>query len=497
MIALTAALAITIGLLIARLDLAEVVGLADAEALYVAYGLHPQPAYLDHPGLIGWLATQLGPGPSPQALHRFTALTSVLMPWVGVLTARACGASPRGALRAYFPLALIPELSIGSFAFTPSLPFAFFWLLALGAAGWALRHTPARFGALLAVSAAGVAAALGVLSKLSGWLLASSLLLTWLGKRTLPRWRTLGPWAALGLFAILIAPLLRWYGAGAPLPHFDTNPQPAEAATTLLRPLLAVAPPFLYAGVLVGKDLAQRQHHSSVDRLLWLCLLVPLLPQVLLAVFSRSESEWLAPAYLTLSVHAARAPVLRSSLQTSCLGLGLAVAVLGWCWLRTSLPVKTGQLLGSYEPTADTSNDLYSWGPGRELLEGAVEAVRQRTGQTPVVVGPHWAVCAQADATLAGAAHVGCDSTELDDYDFWSQPRIWERAQTILYVTDSRFHAEPLQSFLGRSAVASHTTVVTRFGREVRQISISEFEREAEARAPLGGGPWNLLSPTR
>jgi len=43
-----------------RLDLSRLLGLGDGEALFFAYGLHPQPVYLNHPGLIGWLARCFG-----------------------------------------------------------------------------------------------------------------------------------------------------------------------------------------------------------------------------------------------------------------------------------------------------------------------------------------------------------------------------------------------------------------------------------------------------
>jgi hypothetical protein len=119
--ALIAALLISALLLGLRLDLAGVVGLGDSEALYAAYGLHPQPAYLHQPGLIGWLATVLGAGSSARAIHVFTAIVSTLLPWLGVGAAWAHGSEPRAALRAYFPRARLAEISIGWFAISPSM----------------------------------------------------------------------------------------------------------------------------------------------------------------------------------------------------------------------------------------------------------------------------------------------------------------------------------------------------------------------------------------
>jgi hypothetical protein len=58
-----AALAVlSAALLAVRLVAAERVGFGDSEALYAAYAVHPQPAYLDHPGMIGLMAHALGGG---------------------------------------------------------------------------------------------------------------------------------------------------------------------------------------------------------------------------------------------------------------------------------------------------------------------------------------------------------------------------------------------------------------------------------------------------
>ena len=59
-----------------RLVAASRVGFGDSEALYASYALHPQPAYLDHPGLVGLLARAVGGGtaPTPDRAHLFTAV---------------------------------------------------------------------------------------------------------------------------------------------------------------------------------------------------------------------------------------------------------------------------------------------------------------------------------------------------------------------------------------------------------------------------------------
>jgi dolichol-phosphate mannosyltransferase len=490
---LLAAILTSLALLAVRLDLAHVLGLSDAEALFVAYGLHPQPAYLDNPGLIGWLAHDLGSSATPALIHCFSAVAATLLPWVGVVAARALGAPPHAALRSYFPLALLPELSLGASAFTPNLPLAFCWLAALGSLGWALRKPPASFGTLLGCLAVGAAAGLCCLAKTSGWVLALALAWACLQRAEGARFRTLGPWAGAAIFGILVLPLIAWWRVHGVSLRGSSDVTWLHGLSTSLRPLLSATPPFLVAGALLARDLWKRERTSPVDRLLRIALVVPLLPLWLLALYANSEAEWLTPAYLVLSLQAARAKGPGRSLDRSCVAFGAGVVLLAWCWLRTDLPFRVGQMAGGYDGAWDISSDLYGWGPGRGLLERAVADARQRTGQTPLVIGPHWAICAQADVALGGRVPVGCDSAQLDDYDYWSRAANWPEAETILFVTDSRFNEVPPDSFYGRPSLAVHDVVVTRAGREVRRISVSEFDRD-EANAQGDGA---AVSPAR
>ena len=304
-----AAVVISVVLLGLRLDLSRTLGLGDAEALFFAYGFHPQAAYLDQPGLIGWLARCLGPDASPSLIHLCTSLAATVFPWFGVLAARACGASGQAALRSYFPLALLPELSLGAAGFTPDLPFAFAWLGALAGAGWALRHPPAAFRTLLASLAAGGAASLCCLSRGGGWLLVLSLAWVGLERTRAARLRTLAPWAGLFVFSILIAPLVSWWLSHGMSLRLNLEPSWQSVSVALFRPLVAATPPFLFAGALVARDLLRDERRTPIDRLLLLNLLVPVLSGLAfthfglarLAELRRAQGELVAfreqPAY--------------------------------------------------------------------------------------------------------------------------------------------------------------------------------------------------------
>src|SRR5882672_10013392 len=126
---LPALVAATVALLGIRMYAAQRIGFGDAEALYACYARHPQPVYLDHPGLIGVLARALGAGdsPSPLAAHIGTALLATAAPWMAALAARTAGASWSAASLAAGALMLAPEISVGLFGMTPDLLLFVLW----------------------------------------------------------------------------------------------------------------------------------------------------------------------------------------------------------------------------------------------------------------------------------------------------------------------------------------------------------------------------------
>ena len=131
---------------------------------------------------------------------------------------------------------------------------------------------------------------------------------------------------------------------------------------------------------------------------------------------------------------------------------GVAVAIVAWLWVMTPLPIYT---LGSaYRARYDLANDLYAWGPGRRLIEQAVDEARLDAQKLPVVVGPHYIVCAQAHAVLGGSVPVGCNSPIRDDFDAWYPRQRWLDAPVVLYVQDSRFEVDPRPSFRAASCAA-------------------------------------------
>lgn len=477
----------SLALLGLRLHVAFGTGFGDAEALYASYALHPQPAYLDHPGLIGSIARVIGRGgaPSPLAAHLFTTAAAGAVPWLGALASRAAGASTRGSLWVALALSWVPELAIGLFGLTPDLPLALTWLGALALAALAARSPKDSFRALLFTLGVGALVGLATLSKASGVLLGASLLAASLGRGLRDRYRTAAPWAALAVALVLMAKVVHYEASqGWPMLHHRLISTQSASGLSLRNlgaflggQLAYVTPPFLFGAALVARDLWRRRREDAVSALLCWSTLLPALPLGLLCLWSRvAEPHWFAPAYLALAVHLGRTDAVGPKLARGCFFTGAVVVAVAWLWIRTPIAVRA--LGDSYRARYDLSNDLYAW--DGKALDNALEVVSSEAGESAVVVGPHWIVCAQAHARLGFRAQVGCNGPRRDDFDRWLPRARWAKARHVLYVHDSRFEVDPERELPGRLVRSVRRADVVRGGRVVRSIWFSHLELTGE-----------------
>lgn len=484
------ALAASLLLLLLRLQVAHGTGFGDAEALYASYALHPQPAYLDHPGLIGSLARLIGRGdpPRPELAHLVTSVLATAVPWVAALASRLAGATPRRALLLVIGLAFTPELAIGLYGMTPDLPLALFWFLALGSACRALCLPSGAFRALAYALGAGVAVGFASLAKLPGLGLGAGLCIGLAASRERSRWATLAPWAALITAGILVSPVVHWeLTHGFPMlkhrlisTQGDAGFSPRNALAFLGGQLAYVSPPLVVCAVVVARDLARRWREDAVSSLLFWSFVVTALPLGLLCLWSRgAEPHWFAPAYLPLALHFGRAELVSRRLARASVITGASVVALAWLWIKTPLAPK---LLGHrYRPRYDLTNDLFAWQPGARLLERVLDDARERGVSTPVIVGPHWIVCAQIHARFGRRVQVGCNGPRRDDFDTWYPRADWAKSERVLYVHDSRFDVDPSRELPGRSVRAVHKTEVVRAGTTVRTIWVTEMVLDQDA----------------
>lgn len=477
---------------------ARVVGFGDAEALYASYALHPQPAYLDHPGLVGILARAIGGGlaPRPEDAHRVTGLLATLAPWVLVLVARSLGAARHAAVAAGLVVATVPELAIGLFGMTPDLLLYFAFLGAVGMAAVGLSEAPGTLRASGALVSAGALAGVAGASKVTGLLLFPALVFVYLADPAAKRHaRTPWPWAGLSAGLVVLVPVLQHQVAhGWPmLRHRLVDTQAGAGASlrnlgALVGGQLVYVSPLLFAtAVALFVDLLRRRREDTVTRLLFAASAFPLAALLPLCLWSRvAEPHWLAPALLPLPLHAARRAgaaigwgarlVGRRFLAAgAALGLVASLAVHAWVLVPSLLRFAPA----SYDPKLDIANELFGW-------PAATEGVREVVGEglRTTVVGPHWVICAQLEATLGapGTARVGCLTEIGDDWSSWNPRERWEKDDRVVFVTDERFPVDPAGLFPDRNVTSVRNVATFRGGRRVRTFTITVLDRAARAR---------------
>jgi hypothetical protein len=471
-----------------RLVASARVGFGDSEALYASYALHPQPAYLDHPGLIGGIARAIGGGtaPTPEHAHLVTSVLATLVPWVMMLAARACGAPLRRACAAALIFAVVPEIAIGLFAMTPDLPLALSWLGALGFAAAALKAPRGSVMASVGFAASGVLAGLAAASKVTGLLLFASLAVAYASRPARVHVRAVAPWAGLAAGAILFAPYIAFEAQrGWPmLAHRLVDTQHASGlswrnAGALVGGQLAYLSPLVALLVVLAAREAWRGRHDAVGSLLFASFVIPLVALAGLCLWSRAaEPHWLAPSLLALGPAAARAgtvPKRRLLVASGLVSGAIVAAVHAW----VLIPAAVRLAPASYDARFDLTNELYGWEPVVSAVRTEAFGEGAPRKSDTVVVGPHWVICAQLDAALRGEVPVGCDTPIPDDFDVWLPRDRWRAADSIVWVTDTRFGPPP--DLPTHAVVRTRHVHIRRGGREVRLFTVTVLERRAEA----------------
>ncbi len=474
-----------------KLAAAFQLGFADAEALYVTYSMFPQPAYLDHPGLVGLAVRGLGSDPTPLRVHLATAVLNTALPWCAVLVARALGAKHRASYLSGFAMLLVPMLSIGLFAFTPDLLLCGLWIVALGCAGRWLGSAPASFKAVLWGLATGAAIGLACLSKVSGLLLWIAVLATFVFT---PRGRahlaSLSPLLSVLLTGLLIAPLGVWeWKHGFPMLQHRLVATQTGAGVSLRNlgallggQLLYVTPPFLWAAFVVSRRLIRNDRRDAVDTLLLLATVIPGVVLGTLCLWSRvAEPHWIAPAYLALAFAAARSPDdVGPRLRRASVALGTSLFVAAWTWTNTGAFIA---LMGDrYRARYDLSNDLHVWRQALPAIVTARSAVGAQS-KPPVLFGPHWIVCAQLQAQLGPSVKIACGTPHGDDFQRYFARVGVAGASDVLVISDSRFDAKAAPALPRYAPVKTWTVQAKRNDALIRTVRISWWRRRARAQA--------------
>jgi len=496
-----------------RMYAATKVGFGDSEALYASYAAHPQPAYLDHPGLVGVVMRAIGENapPPPMRTHFVTAAIATLVPWLGFVLARAAGSARRPALVAALVLAVVPEMAIGLFAMTPDLLLAPLWLGSLALAAVALRETAPTNRAAVAFVGAGLLAGTACAAKASGALLFAALVVTYaslaLTKRAELRGtavRSVWPWAGLAAGLVVVLPIARFEAKlGWPMLRHRLVETQGAAGLALRNvgavvggQLLYLSPVVAVLAVLAARALVRDRSRDAVTRLLYVALAVPVVPLLALSVWSRvAEPHWLAPAFLVLPVYVA---VARSRSADASTALPRALAsrraflaaasvaalftVLAHAWVL--VPATARMRPETADPRLDIASELFGWPTAieavRDQMKGAATPFDPE-GREVVVVGPHWTICAQVHAAMPGV-RVGCATPVPDDFDRWLPRETWRRADHVLFVTDNRFPGDGSEQLPAHVRTQQTRVRVMRGGRSARVFELYLYDRRASGR---------------
>jgi hypothetical protein len=489
LVALTATSA---ALLATRVFAAARVGFGDSEALYASYALHPQAAYLDHPGLVGFVARVLGGGtaPSPLRAHLVTAIAATAFPWLLALACRACGSTWSRALAAALVAALAPEIAVGLFALTPDLLLSLAWTGAIGLAALGLRAAPGSGRASLAFAGAGLLAGVAVASKMTGLALFAALAIAYASRPARPHGRTIAPWAGLAAGAVVLVPIVAFeVRTGWPMLRHRLVDTQGDAgfsvrnAGALLGGQLVYLSPLVAVLAAIAAREAWRGREDAIGRLLWSCFVVPLTVLVPLCLWSRvAEPHWIAPALIALVPAVARASYApsRRLVAASC---GVAAAMVAAVHAWVLVPDAVLLAPASYDPRLDLSSELQGW---PEAMAAVREEVHAASIAGPdggdqgdlAVVGPHWVICAQLEAALRDQVPVGCDTPVADDFDFWWPRARWRSADVVVWVSDARFGPPTL---LMHAPLRQREVRIERAGRLVRVFTITVLARRAQA----------------
>ncbi len=469
-------------MLAVRLFASRTVGFGDSEALYACYALHPQAAYLDHPGLVGLFASSLGGGvlPSAQAAHMVTAVLASMLPWMVMIVAQRLGAQPRRAAIAGLVVACTPEIGIGLFAMTPDLLLAYLWLAFIGLCAMALESEPKSGRAAALFSIAGLVGGVAASAKITGLFLLPALVVTAYadGRHRRTAWPWVGtlagllPIAAIAQFEAAHAyPMLRHrfidtqHGAGASLRNLGS---------LVGGQLLYVSPIIVVIVILVARRLVRDRKSDVVTQLLFWTFALPILPLVVLCVWSRvAEPHWLAPPLLALPIFAARSDIeLSRRLVGSAMatGLGLVLAVHVWILSPSLLRFAPA----SYDPKVDIANELFGWPQASRSAGGLVDDAEAGQGMKldAWLVGPSWMVCAQLQAN-APQAQVGCATSTPTDFDDWAPRSRWSKADAIVFVTDDRMPVDVASVVPSFHTERTERVSVLRGGRIVRTFRLT------------------------
>ena len=429
------AIAAVLGFVALHLAAAAIIPLSPDETYYLSWSRFPAWGYYDHPPMVAWwiaAGTRLL-GETPLGVRLLFVLSSIPTSWALYATGHRLFDRKVAALAVLWINATL-LVGVGGISATPDAPSVMFW--ALVTFGFALVVRTDNGAWWLAV---GVAAGLGVASKLTDLFLGLGLLLALIAAPELRRWLR-SPWLVVGGAAacLVFLPVFLWNTGhdwitftkqfGRIAAH-GLQPQrfPEFVVTqfALLNPLVG-----MFAGLAVFVWLRRKQTYpvGRIGTLAWTVL--PLVAYMALHAFhGQIQGNWLAPAFPTLALIAAAAAVSApperwGGGRALAFPLGAVLSVLG--------------LIGAMNPggilprALDPGQILHGW----EDVAHEVDAYRQQTGAAWIGVD-YYGMVGELQWRLAGTDVPVLGITERHRYDYAPAPEAALAARPVLLVTKS------------------------------------------------------------
>lgn len=445
-----------------RLVMATLVPLTNDEAYYWEWSHRLAAGYFDHPPAIAWLVAL---GPDTALGVRLGAVLAGTLAGVALIrTARRLGGD-EAAWWAALIFTCLPLASAGYVLATPDAPLLLALAWTLHAVVEALSSPVGSRASLRWWTLAGVAVGVAMLSKYTAVLVPAAIALSCALYAPLrARFRESGPWVAVAVASLVLAPNLwwnathEWTSFAFQLGHGLGAPRSTGVAAVLQREFNLVGgqagltSPILFVLLLGAVWRALRARGDDVARLLGTVSVFVLLFFAWSATRKNVEANWPAaawlPAMILLAVEAARAH--RTAWLRGGLWLGGALVVVVYVDASTLLAPRLG-----LRPRRDPVSQAYGWEGVARDVEAAV-----RTAQAPGpgdslpprvwVAADRYQDAAQLSWSLArrGAGTPGVFSLNLgsrpNQYDLW--PLFRQRAvrdDALVLILDETDGAEP------------------------------------------------------
>jgi hypothetical protein len=430
-----------IALTVCRMIYINFVPIVPQEAYYWKYAKSLALSYFDHPPMSAWIIaifTKIG-GDSPFFIRIGSVLFSLAtMILLFRITEKLFCKSEYGLLVTVCMAGTI-LFSIGATIMTPDVPFIFFWTLIIYSLVKLMMTNAPRWW-----YAAGTGLGLALLSKYSAVLIVPGILLYLLFSRQQRKWLFIWhPYVALILTLLIFSPVIIWNKQHEWASFlFQSSRRFNEMHSLrlnyffqLIGSQMGMLTPYLFFLIFTGwvqmARLGFKRQNADYQFLFWLA--APVIIIFTLSSFrSLVKMNWLAPAYITMSIGSivwmhteeSRLAVRMKKWFKPGLILGFLLVILTHLLpLFPIVPVKKGDTWTGWQELADHAVGLKNEMGGEPFIFGHEYKI---PSEITYYTRPHESTCSGEILGLEGL-----------QYDYWTQPEELLHRDAIFVYSDA------------------------------------------------------------